>query len=60
MNRKQRDKNRATALDLHYRLPPKYACPNCGEKTHHGHFAPPSFGEPGFWTCEPSIELSAT
>lgn len=51
MNRKQRDKNRATALALHYACPPKHACPECGELTHHGHFFPPCFGDEGFWTC---------
>lgn len=52
MNRKQRMKNRATALELQYKNPPKYVCPECGEKTHVGHFAVPSFDRPGFYTCD--------
>lgn len=52
MNKKQRNKNRATALALHYRCPPSYTCGNCGEKSHHGHFFPPSFGDKGFYVCE--------
>ena len=28
----------------------KKPCPNCGEPG--AHFAPPSFGDEGFWTCE--------
>lgn len=51
MSEQQRINNRATALGLHYKLPPKFACPNCGVKTHTGHFAPPSFGDPGFFVC---------
>jgi hypothetical protein len=51
VNRKQRMKNRATALNLHLTNPPKHACPNCGKLSHHGHFAPPCLGEPGFWIC---------
>jgi len=51
MNRKQRDKNRATALALHYKCPPTRACPNCGEKTHYGHFVPLSYRHPGGWIC---------
>jgi hypothetical protein len=31
-------------------------CPNCGILDDHGHYAPPSFGEPGFFTCEPRNE----
>jgi hypothetical protein len=46
-------KNRATALELHYKNPPKYVCPECGEKTHVGHFVvPPMLGAAGFWTCD--------
>ena len=26
-------------------------CPNCGEQG--PHFCPPSFGDPGFFTCQP-------
>lgn len=51
MNREQRNKNRATALALYYKCPPKRVCPNCGEKTHHGHFVPPYFGGKGFYIC---------
>jgi len=52
MNRKQRDQNRATALELYYKNPPKYVCPECGEKSHVGHLMPGGFGMPAFWTCD--------
>jgi hypothetical protein len=32
-----------------YPAPPPSPCPNCTENG--PHFVPPSFGEPGFWTC---------
>ncbi len=38
MNRKQRMKNRATSLALHYACPPKRVCPRCGVPTHHAHY----------------------
>ena len=51
-NKKQRMKNRDTAAKLKLSLAPKIKCHECGELTHHGHFAPPSFGQDGFWTCD--------
>jgi hypothetical protein len=27
-------------------------CVNCGEKDINGHYVPPSFGEPGFYSCK--------
>lgn len=50
-NRKQRQQNASNYDRLMYSLPPKNRCPNCKELTHHGHFAPPSLGESGFYTC---------
>jgi hypothetical protein len=34
------------------KLPPKDTCPECGEKTHTGHFVVGSLFQPGFWTCD--------
>jgi|WetSurMetagenome_2_1015567.scaffolds.fasta_scaffold931466_2 hypothetical protein len=51
MNRKQRMQNRATALELYYKNPPKYVCPECGEKTRVGHLVPASGFMGSFWTC---------
>lgn len=51
-NKKQRMKNRATALDLYYRLPPKRRCSHCGALDHHGHYYPPSLRDAGGWICE--------
>ncbi len=33
-----------------YYTGPKPICEHCGERG--SHFIPPSFGEPGFWTCK--------
>ncbi len=60
MNKKQGQKNRRTARQLLLRNPPKNQCPNCGEYTHHGHFAPPCFGEEGFYMCDRDVQLTAT
>ena len=57
MNRKQRDKNRATAKELRYKNPPTRTCPNCGVRTHQGHYAPPSYNWPGIWICFSTQEL---
>lgn len=46
MNRKQREANRANAK----RIAPLPICPNC--KRPGKHYAPPSFGERGFYACE--------
>jgi hypothetical protein len=55
MNRKQRMKNRSTALTLHYACPPTYRCERCGEKTHQAHFGGGVVnGEfVGAWSCKP-------
>ena len=37
--------------------PPHPLCDNCGQPG--PHFAPPSFGEPGFFTCVRNVEVSA-
>ncbi len=47
MNAKQRNKNRLTAVTV--KVPATVVCSNCGLVG--SHFAPPSFGEPGFFTC---------
>lgn len=51
MNRKQREANRATYRRLMAQLAFGRICPECGKRTFVGHFAPPSFGEPGFFIC---------
>ena len=51
-SKKQRDKNRATSLDLYYSLPPKHKCLNCGEMVHTGHFYPACFGGTSGYICE--------
>jgi hypothetical protein len=38
-------------------LPVLRVCPNCKELTTHGHYAPPSLGEAGFWICETKEKL---
>ena len=49
MNKKQRNKNRATAAAL--RQPREQSiCMNCGEPG--SHFAPPCFGDDGFFMCK--------
>jgi len=50
MNKRQRDKNRATA-ELH-KIVKLWPCPNCGRLTNYGHFAPPGFGETGYYICK--------
>lgn len=30
---------------------PGHPCPNCGELTVDGHYAPPALGDPGFFAC---------
>lgn len=55
MNRRQRDQNRANARDLRIRFRKKSACPNCGR--HGSHFAPPCFGEEGFFMCDTIAKL---
>jgi hypothetical protein len=57
VNRKQRNKNRATAMDLRLKNPPKLACRNCGEKSHYGHYGPPSLYWPGGWLCKASTTV---
>jgi hypothetical protein len=35
----------------------EFVCPNCNQVTTSGHYAPPSFGEPGFWACSDFAKL---
>lgn len=51
--RAQRDKNRQTAAALRAKV--LYECKRCGCRTFHGHFVPPSFGEEGFYICQPRV-----
>lgn len=53
MNRKQRMKNRMTAIAV--TVQPTVICSNCGLLG--PHFAPPSFGEAGFFTCVSMVDL---
>jgi hypothetical protein len=48
MKVKNRKKNDRMAMVIK----PTFVCPNCKETTTHGHFAPPSWGESGFFICE--------
>ena len=44
-NRKKNDRKNLA-------IKPTFVCPNCKEDTTHGHFAPPSLGESGFFICK--------
>jgi len=52
--KKTREKQRAATRAYKRTLPSGQNCPNCGEPLLYGggHFAPPSFGEPGFFLCK--------
>ena len=51
-NKKQRMQNRQTARILSNFVQPLKPCLRCGVLTKSGHYAPPSFGEEGYWLCE--------
>jgi len=57
MNKKQRDKNRATAE--YYETVWPWPCPNCGEMVTSGHFVPPGFGGTGFYICKKQENTNA-
>lgn len=49
-NKKQRIKNRDTAMRLSLGVPQKIICPECGIKTKNGHFVHSGDGD-GFFIC---------
>lgn len=56
-NKKQRLKNRETARILAMKLPPKNICPECGLRTHTGHFVFSGYYEEGVWVCPKYYDL---
>ena len=55
ISRRNRKKNARVAMMNGMSWSPKLICSNCKEeilRPHTGHFAPPSMGEKGFFTCE--------
>lgn len=50
MNAQQRYNNRRTAAKHYREVVPAPTCRNCGQPG--SHFAPPSFGQRGFFMCD--------
>jgi hypothetical protein len=60
MNKKQRDRNRATARTLRMTVGVEETCPRCGQRTFTGHYSASFFGVPGVWVCQLPAEAKAS